>query len=176
MINNLQQLVSKVLGPIAAVDAAGAGVDQVLHALVSGIPGRAGNDVIRVPASLQDVVEPDHVALDIGIGVLYAIPDPRLSGKIHDDVEVVFLEDAVDEGLVGEVALDEFVGVPYGCVGFLLDDTEAILLERRIIVVVQVVEPDDAQRLLAIQEPQHEVRSDEAGGAGDEEGLEQLIG
>ena len=121
---------------VTTVDAAGAGIDQMLDTLVSGIPGRAGNDVIRVPAGLQDVVEPDHVALDVGIRVLDAIPDTRLSSKVHDDVKVVFLEEAVNEGLVGEVALDELVGVPFGSVGLLLDNTQAILLERGIIVVV----------------------------------------
>ncbi len=81
---------------VTTVDAAGAGVDEVLDSLVSGIPGRAGNDVIRVPAGLQNVVEPDHVALDIRIRVLDAITDTRLSRKVHDDVEVVFLEEAID--------------------------------------------------------------------------------
>ena len=145
---------------VAAVHAAGAGIDQMLYRMM--------------PAGLQDVVEPDHVALDIGIRVLDAIADTSLSGKVHDDVKVVILEEAVDEGLVGEVALDELVGMLRDGLGFLLDDTQAILLERGIIIVIEVVEPDDAERLLAFQEPQHEVRADEAGGAGDEEGFSIL--
>jgi len=124
-----------------------------------------------VPARLQDVVEPNHVALDIRIRVLDAIADTRLSGKVHDDIEVVSLEEAVDESLVGEVALDELVGVLRGGRGLLLDLAQAVLLERRIVVIIEVVEPDDAERLLGIQEPQHEVGAYEAGGAGDEEGL-----
>ena len=108
----------------------------MLDTLVSGIPGRAGNDVIRVPAGLQDVVETDHVALDVGVRVLDAIADTGLSREVHNDIEVVFPEEFIDERLVGEVALDELVGVPFGCVGFLLDDIQAILLERRIVVVV----------------------------------------
>ena len=122
-------------------------------------------------AGLQDVVEPDHVALDVCIRVLDAVPDPRLRRKVHDDVEMVFLEEAVDEGLVGEIALDELVGVPFRFCGLFLDFAQAVLLERRVIVVVQIVEPDDAERLLAIQEPQHKVGAYEAGRAGDEEGL-----
>ena len=142
---------------VAAVHAAGAGVDQMLHRMM--------------PAGLQDVVEPDHVALDISIRILDAIADTGLSGQVNDDVEVVFLEEAVDEGLVGEVALDEFVGVTFGLRGLLLDHAQAILLERRIVVVVQVVETNDAQRLLAFEESQDQVRADEAGGAGYENGL-----
>ncbi len=138
---------------VAAVNAAGTGIDQMLHRMM--------------PASLQDVVEPDHVALDVRIRVLDAITDARLSCKVHDDIEVVFLEEAVDEGLVGEVALDELVGMPFGLRGLLLDLAQAILLERRIIVVIEVIEADYAERLLGIQEPQHEVGAYEAGGAGD---------
>ena len=107
---------------VAAVDATGAGIDQMLHRMM--------------PAGLQDVVEPDHIALDVGIRVLNAIADTRLSGEVHDDVEVVFLEELVDEGLVGEVALDELVGMVRGGRGFLLDLAQAVLLERRIVVVV----------------------------------------
>ena len=123
---------------VAAVDAAGAGVDQMLDTLVSGIPGLScpGNAVIRVPARLQDVVEPDHVALDVRIRVLDAVADTRLGCQVHDDIEVVFLEEAADEGLVGEVALDELVGVLWGGRGLLLDLAQAVLLERRIVVVV----------------------------------------
>ena len=89
-----------------------------------------------MPARLQDVVKPNHIALDVRIRVLDAITDTGLSGEVHDDIEMVFLEEAVDENLVSEVALDELVGTPLGSVNLLLDDTETILLERRIVVVV----------------------------------------
>ena len=141
---------------VATVHAAGAGIDQMLHRMV--------------PAGFQDVVEPDHVALDVSIRVLDAIADTRLSGKVHDDIEMVFLEEAINEGLVGEVALDELVGMPFGGVGLLLDLAQTVLLERRIIVVVQVVKPHDVERFLAFEESQHEVGAYEAGGAGDEDG------
>ena len=84
---------------------------------------------------------------------------------------MVFLEEAIDEGLVGEIAFDELVGVPFGCVGLLLDNTETVLLERRIIVVVQVVKPHDVERLRAFKESQYEVGAYEAGGAGHQDGL-----
>ena len=84
---------------------------------------------------------------------------------------MVFLEEVIDEGLVGEVTLDELVSMPFGCVSLLLDLAQTVLLERRIIVVVQVVKTNDVDRLLAFEEPQNEVGAYEAGGAGDEEGL-----
>ena len=116
-----------------------------------------------MPTRLQDVVEPDHVALDVSIRVLNAIADTGLSGKVHDDIEVILLEEVVDEDLVGQVALDELVGMLRRGLGFLLDDAKAILLERRIIVVIQVIKPHDVERLLAIEESQNEVGAYETG-------------
>ena len=159
---------------VAAVHAAGAGVDQVLDPAVPGNLGRSGDAVIRVPARLQDVVEPDHIALDVRIRVLDAIADTRLSRQVHDDVEVVFLEEAVDERLVGKVAFDELVGVPRGSRGLLPDLAQAILLERRIVVVIEVVEADNNKGLFALQEAQDEVGAYETGGAGDEDGFSIL--
>ena len=126
---------------VAAIDAAGAGINQMLYRMM--------------PAGLQDVVEPDHVALDVSIRVFDAIANARLSGQVHNDIEVVFLEEVIDEGLVGEIALDELVGMLRGFCGLLLDLAQAVLLERRIIVVVQVVKPHDVERLLAFKESQH---------------------
>ena len=134
---------------VTTVDAAGAGVNQVLHRMMS--------------ACLKDVVEPDHVALDVRVRVLNAIADTGLSGKVHNDVEMLFLKETVDEGLVGEVAFDELVGMLRGGRGFLIDDTQAVLLERRIIVVIQVVKTHDVERLLAIEESQNEVGAYETG-------------
>ena len=124
-----------------------------------------------MPAGLQDVVEPNHVALDIGIRVLDTVADTRLGCQVHDDIEVVFLEEAVDEGLVGEIALDELVSMLRCFCGLFQDLAQAVLLERRIVVVVQVVKADDAEGLFGIQEPQHEVGAYEAGGAGNENGF-----
>ena len=145
---------------VAAVDAAGAGVDQMLYRMM--------------PAGLQDVVEPYHVTLDVCIRVLDTIADTSLCREVHDDIEVVLLEETVDEGLVGEVALDELVGVLWGGRGLLLNDAQAVLLERRIIVVIEVVEADDAERLLALQEAQDEVGAYETGGAGNKDGFSIL--
>ena len=159
---------------VSAVHAAGAGVDQVLDPAVSGSPGRSGDAVIRVPARLQDVVEPDHIALDVRIRVLDAVPDPRLRREVHDDIEPVLRKESVDERLVGKVAFDEVVGVPFRGLGLLPDLAQAVLLERRIIVVVQVVEADDIKGFFALQEAQDKVGTYEAGGAGDEDGFSIL--
>lgn len=46
-----------------------------------------------VTAGLQDIVETDKVALDISIGIGDAVADSCLSGKVHDNGNLVFRED-----------------------------------------------------------------------------------
>ncbi len=78
---------------VAAVHAGGARVHEVLD--------------LKVAAGFQDVVESDEVALDVGIRVCDGIADACLGGEVHDDGEVVLLEQVVDCSLVGEVRLDK---------------------------------------------------------------------
>ena len=142
---------------VATIDTTGTGIDQMLHRMM--------------PTCFKDIVEPDHVALDVRIRILDAIADASLSGEVNNDIKMVFLEEAIYEGLVGEVALDELVGMLRGGCGLLFDDAQTVLLERRIIVVVEVVEADDAEGLLGIKEPQDEVGTYETGGTGNKDGL-----
>ena len=160
---------------VAAIDAGAAGIDQVLDALV-GIPGRAGNDgvgragndVIGMPAGFEDVVEADHIALDVGVGVLDAVAYAGLGGEVDDDVEVVLGKDFVDEGFVGEIAFDEGVLVLGMLLGFLGDYFQPVVFEAGVVVGVEVVEADDFDGFLAFEEPEDQVGADEAGGAGNE--------
>ena len=84
---------------VGAIDAATAGIYQVRDFVMT--------------AGFEDVVETDEVGLDIGIGVGDAVTDSCLSGKVDCNVYVVVGEDLVDEGLVGDIALNERPGVFY---------------------------------------------------------------
>ena len=61
-------------------------------------------------AGFEDVVETDEVALDVGIGVGDAVADAGLGGEVHHNLRMIFGEDAVDEGAVGDVSADEGEG------------------------------------------------------------------
>ena len=166
---------------VAAIDAGAAGIDQVFDAFVE-IPGRAGNDivgragndgigragngVIGMSAGFEDVVEADHVALDVGVGVLDAVAYAGLGGEVDDNVEVVLGKEGVDEGFVGEVAFDEGVLVLGMLLGFLGDYFQPVVFEAGVVVGVEVIEADDFDGLLAFEEPEDEVGADEAGRAG----------
>ena len=136
---------------VAAVDAAGAGVDQVLDGMAA--------------AGFEDVVEADEVALDVGVGVGDGVADAGLRGEVDDDVGVVLVEDLVDEGPVSEVALDEGPGAE----GF--DFFQAGELDVDVVVVVDGVEADDSDCREVLEEALDKVETDEAGCAGHEDGL-----
>ena len=63
---------------VAAVDAAGGGVDEVLNRVM--------------PAGFEDVVEAEDVALDVGVGVVDGVADAGLGGEVDDNIELVLLE------------------------------------------------------------------------------------
>ena len=131
---------------VAAVNAGGGSVNQMLNAFVIEIPGQARNDVFGMPAGFQDVVEAHHVALDVGVGVLDAVADTGLRRQVHDDVKRILRKQLVDQFFVGDVALEEHIVVLRMLPRPGLDEPQAVLLQRRVVVVVQVVQPDDPER------------------------------
>ena len=141
---------------VAAVHAGGACVHEVLDLIVS--------------ACFQDVVESDEVALDVGIRVRDGIADAGLGGEVHDDGEVVFLEQAVDGGLVGEVRFDECPLFAGRCrEGF--DFLEALVLDVHVVVVGDAVEPDEFRAVVFGEQLLAEIAADESGCSGDEDCL-----
>ena len=136
-------------GGVGAVDARARRVGQV------GDP--------RVAAGLEEVEEPDEVALDVAVGVLDAVADARLGGKVDHPVEAMRREAGLDGGTIGEVGADEGIGVasPLGELG------EAGLLEPGVVVVVDVVEADHL--VTPRKQCPRDVKADEAGIARDQD-------
>ena len=60
-----------------------------------------------VAARLEDVVESDEVALDIGVGVGDAVAHACLGGQVDDYGYVVVREDVLHYCLVGDGGVDE---------------------------------------------------------------------
>ena len=135
---------------VAAVDRAGAGVDEVLDRVVA--------------AGLEHVEEAYQVALEVGARVLDGVADARLRGEIHDDIEAVLGEQALDEGGVAQVAAHE--GEAALCVG-LGQHAQARVLDAGVVVAVEVVETDD-NVIGLLEQLLDEERADEAGRSGDE--------
>lgn len=135
---------------VAAVDRAGAGVDEV--------PDRV------VAAGLKHVEEADEVALEVGTRILDGVAHARLGGEVHHDVEAVLGEQALDEGGIAQVAAHEgeaAVGVGLG------QHAQARVLDAGVVVAVEVVEADDCVIGL-LEQLLDEEGTDEAGRSGDE--------
>lgn len=60
-----------------------------------------------MPACLQDVEEAHDVALDVGARVLDGVAHARLRREVHDDVELMLREQALNEHGVAEISADE---------------------------------------------------------------------
>lgn len=87
---------------VGAIHRAGGGIYQMLYPLCSVVVGMS--------ASLQNVVEADHVALDIGIGIGDGIAYASLCRQVYNNVGMIFIKDGIDGSAVGNIALDKGPG------------------------------------------------------------------
>ena len=142
---------------VGAVDAGGGGIDQVRHGAVA--------------AGLQDVVEADEVALDVGIRIGDGVPDSGLGGQVHHHIGLPLGKDTVHSRPVGNIALHKGPGGAGMLCGAGLNLGQTPVLDGYIVVVVQVVHAHDGHRGHGIQELQHQVGANEARGTGDEDGF-----
>ena len=144
---------------VQPVDTAGAGVDQVLHPVVA--------------AALQDVDEAVDVRLYVGIRIRDRVAHPGLRGQIAHPLEALVGKEHLHGLLVLQVhphktevrelpAPDKLVPAHT-----LLPDAQlpqAAVLQRRVIILVDVVQPHDL--VAPLQQPEHDKRPDEPRGTG----------
>ena len=128
---------------VGAVDAGRAGVDEVLDAVVA--------------AAFEQVGEADDVGLHVGVRILQRVAHAGLRGEVDDGVEVAFFEQVFGHHAVGDVVFEEAE------VGVGLQLFQSRELERRIIVVVEVVDADDF--VAALEQNLCNMHADKTGGA-----------
>ncbi len=104
----------------------GGSIDQVLD--------------LMVPAGFQDIEKTNQIRLQISIRIVDAVPHSGLSGKVDDIINRMRLENIVQLFLVGEIGLVEIEVVA----GQL---PQSFLLETHLVVIIQVVKPDDRASL-----------------------------
>ncbi len=132
---------------VGAVDAGRAGVDEVLDAVVA--------------AAFEQVGEADDVRLHVGVRILQRVAHAGLRGEVDDGVEVAFLEQVFHHHAVGDVVLEEAE------VGVGLELLQPRELQRRVVVVVEVVDADHF--VAALQQDLRDVHADKPGGAGEQD-------
>jgi hypothetical protein len=131
---------------VRAIDRARRGIDEMLH--------------LRVAAAFEHMQEAPDIGVDISVRMLQRIAHAGLRGEMDDALRLLLGEDRAHDFLVGEVGLDEMKSVAPR------QPREARLFERDIIIGAHIVEPNDL--IAAIEQPGRRVKTDEAGGAGDQ--------
>ena len=118
-----------------------------------------------MPAQLQHVDEADQVAVDVGVRILERVAHAGLRGEMDHAAEAVLVEQRFERRRdpCRSSSRDLDVGAQRG---------DAIALELRIVVVVEVVQADDVRAARA--QFAAGVGADETGGAGDEDGVRRF--
>ena len=88
-------------------------------------------------AGFQNVIEANHVALDVGIRVGNGVANASLGTQIDHNIRMVLLKNAVDKCLIRKIALDK------GVVLELLKLSKTSFLDTNIIILVHVIQTDD---------------------------------
>ena len=114
-----------------------------------------------VPARLEDVEESFYIAAHVGVRIDEGKANAGLRGQIDHDLEFVAAEQLRHDLPVGEIGAHEFETVVTDKLG------EPGFLERHVIIVIDIVEPDNRPGLL--KQVAGEVKPDEACGSGDED-------
>jgi len=108
-------------------------------------------------AGFQNVVEANHIALDVSIRVGDGIANTSLSTQIDHNIRMVLLKNTVDTYLVRKVALDK------GIVFKFLKLSKASFLDANVVIIVHVVQANDLGIWLCGQDTFCQVGTDEAG-------------
>ena len=90
-------------------------------------------------ASLEDVVEAEDVAVDVGIGIGDAVTYAGLGSEVDDNLGFILFKDTIDGSLVSDVSFKEMVGIGSDA----RNDRETVFFERDIVVIIQVIDVDD---------------------------------
>ena len=115
-----------------------------------------------VPAAFQHVEEAGHVAVDIGVRVPQRVAHAGLGGEVHDAIERLRSSNSLL--MPSRSAKSSWRNAKPGCG---LKPRQPRLLQRRIVVVVEVVDADDL--VAAREQSLADVHADEAGATGDQD-------
>ena len=114
---------------------------------------------------LHEVQGALRVRAQVDVRILDAVADPGAGGEIEDGIETVRGKNGLELVEILNVGLDE--GEPLTP----LEGRETVALHADVVSVVQIIETDDLDSL--IEKEFRDARSDESGGAGDEDGFHQ---
>lgn len=121
---------------------------------------------LMVTAGFQDIIEADKVALNVSIGIGDAVADSCLSGKVHDNGNLVFREDFLHCVFVSDGGMNKS---PVAMQGFYF--FQPLILDVDIVVVGDGIDTDNLDVLDIAEKPLDEVAADKASSARHKDGF-----
>lgn len=121
---------------------------------------------LMMTTSFQDIIEADKVALNVSIGIGYAVADSCLSGKVHDNGNLVFREDFLHCVFVSNGGMNKSPVAMQSLYFF-----QALILDIDIVVVGYGVNTNDLDVLDIMEESFDEIASDKTSSACHENGF-----
>ena len=113
--------------------------------------------LVRMAASLKDVVETDEVGLDICSRIRDTVADSGLGGKVHHNLRLIVSEDLVNKGLICYISLDECK------IRILFEFLQTLLLETDVVVIIHIVDSDNYRVVISLINGFHQIAADESG-------------
>ena len=108
----------------------------------------------RCAGSPQERSQTLKVRIDISVGILDRIPDARLRGEMNHHRKAMRPEQIRDAAALDKIELHETES------GIVFQNVETRFLQRRIVIAVEIVQPDDA--MAGLQQFLRDVKPDEA--------------
>lgn len=121
--------------------------------------------VVGVAARFKDVVETDDIRFYIHVRVVDTVTHARLCREVDNNIEFVIREQFVNKRFICDRAFAEYE-FARAVLRALIEFCEAIVLQRGVVIVVDVVDADNARLYVGGKQALDELRADEAGGAG----------
>ena len=115
----------------------------------------------RAAAAFEHIGKAHEIAVDIGMGILDAVANPRLGGEVEHPFRPCLVPDALEPRPVGEIDEGQLETVA------LVEHPTATLLQSDVVIGRQIVKADHGEAVA--QQPLAEVKADEARGTGDDD-------
>ena len=153
--NGIIHLVVRTIGNllVRTIDRARRCINQMIHMMMT--------------TTFEDIIEPDEVRLDVGIGIGNRVTHACLCSQIHHYRRLVFGEEVIEQLLVSNVSLDKFpILLPFVLAGMKLGRQviqllETLELDVHVVVVVEAIDTNNPNIGHVVEQTPDEIGPDE---------------
>src|SRR5262249_4181342 len=118
---------------------------------------------LAMAAAFENVEEAGEIGVEISVRVLQRVANAGLGGEMHHRAEIAVAKKALDVSAFGEIDFMEGKFVEFA------QDVQPRLLQRRIVIIVDIIETDD--RLATLKEAARQRKTDKSRSAGNQDGI-----